>query len=96
MPRYFFHVDDGVQKPDREGTDLPGVREAEVEAVATAGSILKDAGGEFLNSGSAWRMHVTDEDSRLLFTLRFSADRPSGAVSFVPGINERERGVGEE
>lgn len=96
MPRYFFHVDDGVQKPDREGTDLPGVREAEVEAVATAGSMLKDVGRDFWNSGGRWHMHVTDEDSRLLFTLRFSVDKPSGAVSYLAEINEHERGAGGE
>ena len=42
MPRYFFHLHDGVDLPDHEGTVLPGAREAKIQALSTAGEIVRD------------------------------------------------------
>jgi len=84
MPRYFFHIDDGQMLADADGTDLPDLQSARGEAVSVAGAILKDMNGAFWDQTSAWRMHVTDEAGGLLFTLRFSADVPSGLVKFYP------------
>ena len=67
MPRYFFHVIDGVDIPDLEGTLLPGL------AIVTAGEILKSEGLRFWN-GSEWRMTVTDDVGTSVLTLKFSAD----------------------
>ena len=33
MPRYFFHVIDGREIIDNEGTELPGLKEARAEAI---------------------------------------------------------------
>jgi len=38
MPRYFFHVIDGREILDHEGTELSGLREARAEAIRTAGA----------------------------------------------------------
>jgi hypothetical protein len=84
MPRYFFHVDDGTFMPDTEGTELADQDAARTEAVIVTGAIINELDGAFWGSNSAWRMHVTDEGHRLLFTLRFSSDVPSGDVVFIP------------
>lgn len=71
MPREFFHVIDGHNFTDVR-TVLPGLREARVEAIRTAGSILRDEGDRFRN-GTEWQMNVTDAAGRSVLTLRFSA-----------------------
>jgi hypothetical protein len=38
MPRYFFHVIDGREILDYEGTELSDLREARAEAIRTAGA----------------------------------------------------------
>jgi hypothetical protein len=73
MPRYFFHVIDGRDIIDKEGTVLPGLREARAEAIRTAGSILCDEGDQFWN-GTEWQMNVTDASGQSVLKLRFSAD----------------------
>lgn len=82
MPRFFFHVDDGTFTPDREGTELADRDAAKSEAVSAAGEILNSLDGQFWSDSAAWRMHVTDEEDILLFTLRFSSDVPSAEVKF--------------
>jgi hypothetical protein len=83
MPRYFFHVDDGNHLPDHEGVELTDVGAAGTEAIRAAGSMLRDGAGT-LQRSSAWNMSVTDAADQLLFTLRFSVDVPSGAITFQP------------
>jgi hypothetical protein len=73
MPRYFFHVVDGRDIIDREGTELPGLREARAEAIRTAGAILRDEGDAFWK-GEEWQMNVTDLTGQSVLKLRFSAD----------------------
>jgi hypothetical protein len=74
MPRYFFHVIDGVETIDREGTVLRSVEEARVEAIVLSGAMLRDAGGKFWNNGQ-WQLRVTDEAGDKVCALTFSADR---------------------
>ena len=50
MPRYFFHVHDGSERPDTEGTELAGMGQVRSEAVRLTGEILRDMGGRF------WRL----------------------------------------
>ena len=40
MPRYFFHVQDGSDFPDLQGTVLDDLPAARLEAVRFAGSLL--------------------------------------------------------
>lgn len=84
MPRYFFHVDDGALVPDTDGTNLASIDEARSEAVSLAGSMLNDLDGRFWDHRTPWTLHVTDEDNRLLFSLHFGAEVPSGEVKFIP------------
>jgi hypothetical protein len=84
VPRYFFHVDDGGLQTDQDGTELSGIEEAQAEAVLLAGAMLKELDREFWTEGVHWTMHVTDERRRLLFSLHFSAEIPSGAIMYFP------------
>ncbi len=74
MPRYFFDIQqDGRSDPDDLGTELPDIYAVQHEAVRASGEMLRDMGAKFWDV-SAWAMEVRDEQQRLLFTLRFSAE----------------------
>jgi hypothetical protein len=74
MPRFFFHVHDGTSIRDDEGTDLPDMFAAQEEAIRLSGALLGEMGGKFWN-GTEWSLEVTDDAGRLLFTLRFVAEK---------------------
>ena len=84
MPRFFFHLDDGELSPDQDGSECADLDEARAEAVRLSGALLKDTGGDFWTKGRGWHLHVTDAGNRLLFSLHFSAEEPSGALIFRP------------
>jgi hypothetical protein len=73
VPRFFFHIHDGNASLDREGTELPDLQSARVQAIETAGDILHES--PHLWAGDPWRMEVTDEGGHLLFTLHFSLQK---------------------
>ena len=76
MPRYFFHCADGVRIPDDVGVVLPSEAAAHLEAIAFAGETLRDQPQELWNKGN-WRVEVTDEAKRLLFTvITFAVEAP--------------------
>ena len=43
--RYFFHVHDGKERPDRDGVELTGPDQARKQAVVVSGEALKDLDG---------------------------------------------------
>jgi hypothetical protein len=69
MPRYFFHVTNGVDR-DTEGVDLPTLAQAKCEAVKAAGEILCEESSAFWAS-KEWGMTVTNADGVTLFSLSF-------------------------
>ena len=69
MPRYFFHVANGVDR-DTEGLDFPTLAEAKCEAVKAAGQIICEGSAAFWDS-QEWEMIVTNEDGLTLFSLMF-------------------------
>ena len=77
MPRYFFHVHDGTDRPDSRGSVLPDFKSAHAEAIMTCGEMLRDIDGD-LPIGSEWRMDVADETGRTILSLRFSQVIPPG------------------
>lgn len=80
MPRYFFHVFDGFSVRDEDGSELPDIYTAQAEAIRLTGKILFDMGAKFWD-GTEWRLEVCDEQGRVLFVLRFSAEeRFNGAL----------------
>jgi hypothetical protein len=72
MPRYFFHVIDGRDIIDNEGSELTNLKEAWVEVIQLAGTILRDEGDKFWD-GSEWHMNVTDASGLSVPKLCFAA-----------------------
>ena len=68
----FFHVMDGRVFIDAEGTELVDVREAQREALKTAGEMLAGH-GEGVPTGTPWNMTVADEAGKTVYSLSFSA-----------------------
>jgi hypothetical protein len=79
VPRFHFNVYDGVNLPDRQGTELSDYAEARIEAMRLAGEILKNTAHR-LALGEDWHMEVTDERALVLFRLTFQVIEAS-AVS---------------
>jgi len=73
VPRYFFHVRDGRDFPDDEGSEFPDLDAARAEAIRASGEMLRGNNGtaEFW-SGDDWTMNVTDGTGKAVLTLRFS------------------------
>ena len=71
MPRYFFHVQDGRDMPDDEGTVLADGAAARVMAVTTAGELIRDHARAFWTHGD-WQMQVVDEQGATVCELRFA------------------------
>ena len=68
LPRYFYHVRDGVSLPDTEGVELPGVSEARLHAVRLSGRLI-EANAYEAWIDEEWWLEVTDADQLILFAL---------------------------
>jgi hypothetical protein len=75
MPRYFFHVIDGLEIRDDQGVDLPHMNAVRAYAMQASGDMLKGGGHPDLWNGEDWKMIVTDEAGREVAILRFSAQQ---------------------
>ena len=75
--RYYFHVRDGSDHRDDQGTELPDLQAARDHAVRYFGDLLRHAPPKFWN-GEQWLMEVTGEDGLVLFSLHsFGIDAPA-------------------
>ena len=75
MPRYFFHVQDGRDFSDTEGSELPDVQTAKMEAIRSSGELLRgNKGSSEFWSGKDWTLNVTDDKGGRVLTLRFSGE----------------------
>lgn len=68
MPRYHFHIEDGIKIEDREGTELLDLNAARLEAITVAADVLKSTAHYW--NGTEWRMDVVDETGRSVLRLR--------------------------
>ena len=75
MPRYFFHVHDGVDQPDTEGVEFPSPEEARAQAVTATGEALRDLDGAFWDGDREWRMTVTDWQHNTVCVVRVTGAR---------------------
>ena len=71
MPRYHFHSEDGHRLNDEEGTELPNVDAARIEAVRVMAELLRERPEMFWRH-ECFRMTVTDDDDLTLFVLDLS------------------------
>ena len=68
MSRYFFHRTNGGFVPDREGTELPDLDTARVEAVQFVAGTIRDR-PEYVWEGKDFGVEVADETGMLLCTV---------------------------
>jgi hypothetical protein len=68
MPRYFFHIQDGVTAQDDEGVELEDVSVAKCQAVRLAGQMICDDAASFWDR-EEWKLTATDEAGLTLFCL---------------------------
>lgn len=73
MPRYHFHLHDGLSSPDEDGQELESWEDAKSEAVLLAGAAIKDLGPAFWTTGS-WSLEITDGSGATLLILALSAN----------------------
>lgn len=72
MPRYHFHISDGVRElTDTEGRDFTGLRAARAHAVVALREAKAALCEREVRDLSGWTMRVTDARGRTVFTLRF-------------------------
>jgi hypothetical protein len=73
MPLYYFHIRDGTDIIDDEGSQLAGPDQARQQAITTAGELLRDKGKGFWG-GEEWTMQVVDEAGDTVCSLKFTAE----------------------
>ena len=71
MPRYFFHVRNGTDRPDHDGTEYADLNAARTEAVALLGEMVKELGGRFWRHPEWW-LTVVDESGATVCELQVS------------------------
>ncbi|MCO6050488.1 hypothetical protein NGM99_11925 [Mesorhizobium sp. RP14(2022)] len=70
--RYFFHIHDGVSKPDQIGMECASECDVWAHALVACGEFLTDQGA-LMAIGSELRMNVVDENDRELYALTLRA-----------------------
>lgn len=86
MPRYFFHIEDGLTTRDEEGIELKDVSVAKCEAVKLAGQMICDSAGSFWDR-QEWKQTATNEGELTLFCLHFvGIEAPAAMVRRDPSL----------
>ena len=81
MPLYFFDRVDGGFDADREGTELPDMASARLEAIRFAGETVRD-NPEKLRDAGTLRVEVSNDVGAPLCTVTVTAsDAPSARAS---------------
>jgi hypothetical protein len=76
--RYYFNIAGAVVEPDKTGVEFATMSDARIAAVKSAAEYLRDR-PELVWLGEEFRVEVTDEDHRLLFTfVAVGVDAPAG------------------
>jgi hypothetical protein len=80
MPRYYFHIHDGMSLPDKEGTEIADLDAAKAEAIKLAAGVLRNGCADVFWNGTPWRLDVTDcpePDAPAFVVLNFFATEPN-------------------
>ncbi len=83
MPRYYFHVYDGIALQDHEGTELADLNAARKEALQVADGLLGSAARR-ADLGEEWRIEVTNQSGTLLFSMDFIVAEMEAIPPFFP------------
>lgn len=76
--RFHFHTEDGQTFPDEEGTELPDLASACVEATKVLGELLREWPHDLCDQHKVG-MRVADDAGATLFTVDV-------AVTMAPGV----------
>ena len=79
MPRYFFNCEGAQNFRDAEGTELPDLHAARIEAVRNAAEVMQDHPKAF-SGQPRWRIFVTDEVGATVFAPVLTAEHPLAAA----------------
>lgn len=79
MPRFYFHIRDGRDQFDMEGTELPDTETAHVEAIRLTGAVLEKEARR-VAAGDRWTMDVTDEMGRPVYQVDVHVSSHHGSV----------------
>lgn len=75
--RYFFNLAGAIHEPDNEGLTIASLSDARIAAVKFAADYLRDR-PELVWLGEEFRVEVTDEQRRMLFTfIAVGVDSPA-------------------
>jgi hypothetical protein len=77
MPRYFFTTSNGHCIPDEDGSELPDLITARLEAIKLVGELLQNFPDRFWETG-VFRLTVADAERVTLFTVEVTAQDPPG------------------
>lgn len=80
MPLFHFNLADHVRELDLEGTELPGVNEARVQAIVFAGEYLRD-NPQLIEDGHDFRVEVTDDQGAPILTIKIELEEQRGKPS---------------
>lgn len=76
--RYYFNIAGAVDEPDKVGVEIGSMSEARIRAVRFASEYLIQR-PEIVWLGEEFRVEVTCEDRRLIFTfIAVGVDAPAG------------------
>ncbi|MEA2857393.1 MAG: hypothetical protein QOH98_1714 [Methylobacteriaceae bacterium] len=84
MPRYFFHMSDGLGRTsDHEGSYFRNEEEARAEALEAAKQVVAGrlTKGRSLDLARAGYIEVTDEEGRVVFKVSLSGSAHAGRGS---------------
>jgi hypothetical protein len=73
MPQFCFTIIDGSALPFNEHMELPDIQAARAMALRTSGEIISHLDVGTWDDANEWAMHMTDEASRMVMVIKFSA-----------------------
>lgn len=76
MPNYHFNLANHERIEDDEGTELPDLQAARIQAVVFAADYLHDT-PELVWDGRRFSVEVTDDEGQMLFAIRIEAEETS-------------------
>jgi hypothetical protein len=86
--RYFFHLKDGKEILDHEGTELRDASALKQEALMMTTELLGGMSGNEFWNGEPWKLWVTDQPGgagNTVLILEFTAHQ-SAALTFAPDV----------
>jgi len=84
IPRFRFHLADGLRETDPELAHFPDAESAKMEAARFAGELLQSQPSALWAKGQ-WRVEVTDENNVLMWSVTVIAvDTPASADETPP------------